>query len=214
MGADIGAIASKASNGFIELLAAGAVEGVVVSIVMPFRLDLTGGVGVLPLDLLGFCSPNLIKASTVRSRLPLNPFRTVEFRLSSGNPISRKVASLESSPSPDVWILEPKTLEGLFNRGGEDASFEKLPIPGETGGVRFFGEVAALRSPKPKRPVGFGGNGGGLSSELVLPVFWRVPNRGSVIYIRCSYFCRMYRSMAPSTSSTSTGIWGFTFRGL
>ena len=76
------------------------------------------------------------------------------------------------------------------------------------------GEVAALRSPNPKRPVGFGGSGGGRSSELVLPVFCRVPGRESFRYILCSYFARMYLSMALSTSSISMGICGFTLRGL
>lgn len=168
---------------------------------------------MLPLDLPAFCSPNLINASTVRSRLPLRPFRTVELRLSSGKPISRSVASFESSPSPEDCMLVPNTLDCLFTRGGE-VSCPKPPIPGDTGGVRFLGDAAAFRSPNPKRPVGFGGNGGGLSSELVLPVFCRVPGRISCMYTRCSYFCRMYLSMAPSTSSTSMGICGLTFRGL
>lgn len=75
------------------------------------------------------------------------------------------------------------------------------------------GEVAALRRPNPKR-VGFGGSGGGRSSELVLPVFCRVPGLESFRYIRCSYLARMYRSMALSTSSMSMGICGLTLRGL
>lgn len=168
---------------------------------------------MLPLDFPGFCSPSLIKASTVRSRLPLSPFSTVELRFSSGKPISRKVANLDSNPSPEVCILDPNTLDGLLTRGG-DVSCPKLPRPGDTGGVRFRGDVAALRNPNPKRPVGFGGNGGGRSSELVLPVFCRVPGRVSFMYILCSYFCRMYLSMALSTSSISMGIWGFVLRGL
>jgi hypothetical protein len=76
------------------------------------------------------------------------------------------------------------------------------------------GEVATLRNPNPKRPLGLGGNGGGLSSELVLPVFCRVPGRESLRYILCSYFALMYRSMAPSTSSISMGICGLMLRGL
>jgi hypothetical protein len=47
----------------------------------------------------------------------LSPFSTVELRFSSGNPISRSVASFDSSPSPVT--LEPKTLDGLFNLGGD-----------------------------------------------------------------------------------------------
>lgn len=76
------------------------------------------------------------------------------------------------------------------------------------------GEVAALRNPSPKRPVGLGGNGGGRSSELVLPVFCRVPGRESFMYTLCSYFALMYLSMALSTSSMSMGICGLTLRGL
>ena len=83
----------------------------------PLTSSLSGGVGVLPRDLPGFCSPSLIKASTALSRFPLSPFSTVELRFSSGNPISRSVASFDSSPSPVT--LEPKTLDGLFTLGGE-----------------------------------------------------------------------------------------------
>lgn len=168
---------SKASNGFVE---AAAADGLfVLSKLRPLVLGFAGGVGVFPLDFPWFCSPSRIKASTVRSKLPLSPFKTVELRLSSGKPMSRSVASFDSSPSPDVFTLDPKTLDALFTRGG-DVSSPKPPRPGETGGVRFRGEVAAFRNPKPKRPVGFGGSGGGLSSELVLPVFCRVPGRESV----------------------------------
>ena len=175
--------------------------------------SLSGGVGVLPLDLPGFCSPSLIKASTARSRLPLRPFSTVALRFSSGNPMSRNVASLDSSPSPVT--LEPKTLDGLFNLGGESLCAPKLVKPGEMGGVTLGGCVAAFRNPNPSTLFGFGGSGGGLSStELELPVFDRVPGRESVMYSRCSYFCRMYLSMAPSTSSMSMGICGFMLRGL
>ena len=85
----------------------------------PLVVGLVGGVGVLPLDLTGFCSPSRIKASTARSRFPFRPLSTVELRLSSGNPMSRSVASFESMPSPDVCMFEPKTLEALFTRGGE-----------------------------------------------------------------------------------------------
>lgn len=82
------------------------------------------------------------------------------------------------------------------------------------GGVTLWCCVV-FRNPKPSALFGFGGNGGGLSStELELPVFDRVPGRESVIYSRCSYFCLIYLSIAPSTSSTSMGICGFWFRGL
>jgi hypothetical protein len=86
---------------------------------MPLVEDFMDGVGVLPLDLATFCSPNRIKASTARSRFPLSPLSTVELRLSSGKPISRSVVSFESIPSPEVCMLEPKTLDGLLTRGGD-----------------------------------------------------------------------------------------------
>jgi hypothetical protein len=96
---------------------AGAVLG--VSKEMPLEVGCVDGVGVLPLDLPGSCSPNLIKASTALSKFPFSPFSTVELRLSSGKPISRSCASFESMPSPEVCMLEPKTLEGLLIRGGD-----------------------------------------------------------------------------------------------
>lgn len=207
-----GATMSRASNGFIDVVAAGAVG--VLSMEIPLTPDLVGGVGVVPLDLTGFCSPNLIKASTALSRLPFNPFSTVLLRFSSGKPMSLNVANLESNPSPDVLTLDPNTLDGLFTRGGELSPLNP-PIPGETGGVALRGKVEDFWRPNPNRFVGFGGSGGGLSSwELVLPVFCRVPGRESVRKARSWYFCLMYLSMALSTSSMSIGICGFTFRGL
>lgn len=117
---------SRASNGLVDTAAAGAV--CVLSKVRPLALGLVGGVGVVPRDFeVWFCSPSLIKASTVRSKLPLRPFNTVELRLSSGKPMSRNVASFESSPSPEVWMVDPNTLDGLFTRGGE-ASWPKVPV--------------------------------------------------------------------------------------
>ena len=152
----------------------------------PFTPFFAGGVGVVRPDFPEFCSPSRINASTVRSRLPFKPFSTVELRLSSGKPMSRSVASLESSPSPEVWTFDPKTRDGLFTRGGEVSC--PNPRPGDTGGDL---DVDVFRNPNPKRPVGFGGSGGGLSSELVLPVLCRVPGCEAFMNMRCSYFCRM-----------------------
>lgn len=179
----------------------------------PLTSSLSGGVGVLPLDFPGFCSPSLISASTALSRLPLSPLSTVEFRLSSGKPISRRVASFDSNPSPVT--LEPKTLDGLLTRGGDTSPPWKLLIPGEMGGVMLLCCAEPFRSPNPSPLVGFGGSGGGLSStELELPVLDRVPGLESVMNSLCSYFCLTYRSIAPSTSSISMGICGLTLRGL
>lgn len=96
--AGIGATASKASNGFIDCVAAGAVF--VRVMLMPLTGFSGGGGAVFPV-IPGFCSPSLISASTARSRLPFSPFKTVAFRFSSGNPISLRVANFESRPSPD-----------------------------------------------------------------------------------------------------------------
>lgn len=172
---------------------------------------------MLPRAVAAFPSPNLIKASTVLSRLPLRPFNTARFLFSSGNPISFRIVSFESNPSPDPPTLDPKTLEALFTLGG-DGSCENPPKLGETGGVTFLdtGKVEeAARRPKPNLFPGFGGRGGGRSStELVLPVFCRVPGRESTVNALCSYFCRIYRSIAPSTSSISIGICALTFLAL
>ena len=76
----------------------------------------------------------------------------------------------------------------------------------------------AARSPKLNLLPGLGGSGGGRSSVelvLVLPVFCRLPRLVPLPEkMRCSYFCLMNLSKAPSTSSTSTGMDGFTFWGL
>jgi hypothetical protein len=63
---------------------------------------------------------------------------------------------------------------------------------------------------KPTRLGVLGGRGGGVSSDSVLPVLCRLP----VLKVRFMYFCRMYRSMAPSISSASTGSCTFLFWGL
>lgn len=106
----------------------------------PSDTGFAGGVGVLPLERPLFCSPNLINASTARSRLPFKPFNTVEFRFSSGNPMSLRVASLDSIPSPEVLILDPKTRDALFTLGGDALSPNPLrpgETPGDIGGVVF-----------------------------------------------------------------------------
>jgi hypothetical protein len=167
-------------------------------------------------------SPSFISASTARSKFPLSPFSTVAFRFSSKKPISLSVASLDSKLSPGRSIFEPNTRDGLLTLGGLESLPTSAPKLGDMGGVSFpdegrdIGKVdEAARNPNPNFFVGLGGSGGGRSStELVLPVFCLVPGLESVLKTRCSYFCRMYRSIAPSTSSTSIGIEGLMLRGL
>ena len=130
---------SNASKGFVDVVALGVRRE--LSKESPLVGDLAGGVGVFPLDLPLFCSPSLMSASTALSRFPFKPFRTVEFFFSSGKPISLRVASFDSSPSPDVLTLDPKTLDGLFTLGGEVFSPNPLrpgDMPGEIGGVVFL----------------------------------------------------------------------------
>ncbi len=79
-------------------------------------------------------SPSLTSASTVRSTLPLSPLSTVEFRLSSENPISRNEASLDSKLSPVAPTDAPNTLDGLFTRTGEGDLVGALRPTGDSGG--------------------------------------------------------------------------------
>lgn len=168
-------------------------------------------------------SPNLIKVSTDFSKFPLSPLSTVTLRFSSGKPMSFNVWSFVSKLSADALrTLCPNTLDALFTLGGEESPnpLRPTPTPGDDGGLAESGFGAGkvaeeARSPNPKRFPGFGGSGGGRSSaELVLPVLCLVPGRDSPEKALCSYFCRMKRSNAPSTSSTSIGMFGFTLFGL
>lgn len=172
----------------------------------PFALVSSVGAGVLRSEgcWLPPSPPSRINASTVRSRSPFRLFSTVAFRLSSENPISLSVDSLTSNPSPVPGTLDPNTLDGLFVLGGDGS---RDPLEGRAEDVE--------RRPIPAFLVGLGGGGGGRSSaELVLPVFCLVPTPEPAMYILCSYFCLIYLSIAPSISSTSIGMEGFTFLGL
>ena len=82
---------------------------------------------------------------------------------------------------------------------------------------REIGNVEdAARKPGMTLGVFFGGGGGGRSSdEFVLPVPCREAGcELSTLNVLCWYFSLMKRSIAPSTSSTSMGIFGLTLRGL
>jgi hypothetical protein len=69
-------------------------------------------------------SPSLTRDSTVLSRFPLRPFRTVAFFLWSGNPISRSMTSLDSNGSLISPTLVPNTRDCLLDgTGGEGASY-------------------------------------------------------------------------------------------
>ncbi len=75
-----------------------------------FVLDPTGVV----LRESGAPSPNLTKDSTVRLKSPLKRFKTAAFLLSSGKPISRKVASFSSLTLPLSLSSLTLGLDGLF----------------------------------------------------------------------------------------------------
>ena len=140
----------------------------------------------------------------VLSRSPLSPFNTVEFLLSSGKPISRNVASLESIVSSDAAAVY--TREGLLTSTRTGAGGDSI--------AGLMGAVCA-RKVKPNRFPVFGGNGGGESSDSLPPVLSRLGGRGlPSANDRCSYFCLMNRSIAGSTSSASMGIEGLIFLGL
>ena len=97
---------------------------------------------------------------------------------------------------------------------------------GDKGGVKLLfcfdrrgSDELAERRLKPNRFAGFGGRDGGSSCQLpvpVLPVSCLPGAAGAppVEKTRCSYFCRMYRSIAGSTSSASIGRSARTLRGL
>ena len=104
---------------------------------------------------------------------------------------------------------------------GEGTAEIRVERSGEGGGESIScresgsAEDADLKPRLYRFPV-LGGSGGGCSSELRgLAISWRIgfwtvsPER-----VRLSYFCRMYRSIAASISSTSSGTDGLTFFGL
>lgn len=105
-----------------------------------------------------------------------------EFRFSSAKPISRNVANFDSIFSAPPPTFVPNTLDCLLTRSGGDGGYA-LAVSGEVGGdicecLVVGREDETDRRPKLKRFPGFGGNGGGWSSELrVLPVSWRTAGR-------------------------------------
>lgn len=210
------------SNGLLDLSARGVVR--VLSIVSPFEKPISanglGGRGLWAREELLLPSPSRTKVSTDFSTLPSSPRSTCMFLLSSGNPMSLRYANFVSNPSSRLPPTSaPRNLAGFLSFGGGEGSRPNPLSPGETGGLRVLEragkvEEAARKLGKWNRLLGFGGRGGGRSSELVLPVFWRDPGAESPANILCSYFCLIKRSITPSTSSASMGIAGLVFRGL
>ena len=147
-----------------------------------------------------------------RSRSPPKPFNTLVFRLSSEKPISFSVTSFHSMPSSRTPMLAPKIRDCLFV-----VSYFFLPNEGELFPPES-GSAEEERKPKPNFRPGFGGGGGGLSSELAVPpvyVLCAADRAGApAAKALCSYFCLMNRSIAESTSSTSIGTWGRELPGL
>ena len=124
-------------------------------------------------------SPSRTSASTVLSRFPLTPFRTMEFRWSSVKPMSWSWASFLSMSSEFSYCtLAPKPFDDLFRRGDPGLIFDKSR--GEGRG-RVAASLFALDDRgnideadlKPNLLGVLGGRGGGVSSDSVLPVLWR-----------------------------------------
>jgi hypothetical protein len=144
------------------------------------------------------------------SRLPPSPFKTVMFLLSSLNPISRSLAIFASKSSePSAPTAVPNTRDGLFLLGGDgDLSRES----GRAASRRALEDNGKIDEAdlKPNLLPGFGGSGGGWSSEFVLPVFCRA----CALIALSWYFCLINLSIAESASSASNGTGGLVFSGL
>lgn len=167
--------------------------------------------------------PKRTRASIEPDRLPFISLRTNEFLLASVKPISRREAILALKASSCAFPTdEPKTREALLTLGGESGT--SSPLRGGDIGAAYLSirgrvKVAdADRRAKPNLLPGFGGNGGGWSSDeltLAFPVLCDAalrpaPPENSLN----SYLRRMKRSMTPPASSTSTGISGLVLLGL
>lgn len=218
---------SSVSQGFSAPGAATAASGGLRrSMASPVKLALPALTGVRVREGGFAVSPSWTNASIARSRFPSVFLSTTEFRLVSGKPISLRVASFESKVSSWLRTAEPRTLEGLFALGG-DARPSDPVRDGDKGGVNllcFWCRVKvalAERKLMPNFLLGFGGSGGGWSScELVLrvAVYWGLCRVGCIPLAEekalSSYFWRINLSIAPSASSMSMGMSGWTFRGL
>lgn len=183
---------------------------------------------MIDLDIGLVCSPNRTRASTALSKFPFMLLRISVFLPLSGKPMSRRCASFALKLLSTVVIFIPNKRLGLFSLFGLGRSMFLSPLyAGDSGGVKRSGFGLGNvelddRRVNPNFFVGFGGRSGGSSlqeprSVPVLPVFClaagalpRLPSDSA----RVSYFCRIYFSIAASTSSASTGISGLTFLGL
>lgn len=160
-----------------------------------------------------FPSPNLTKVSIDFSRLPPSPFSTAKFLFSSANPISRSFAILASKSSfPYSPTAAPNTLDCLLRFGDGVFSFSASKSCRAAASRLDFDESGNIEEAdlNPNLLPVFGGNGGGWSSEFVLPVLCLA---GAFTDLS-TYFCLMNLSNAESASSTSNGIGGFVFWGL
>lgn len=171
------------SNGLLDLSPRGVIR--VLSTVRPFVKPFVkpmsanglGGRGLCVRDELLLPSPNLTNVSTDFSTLPSRPRSTCMFLLSSANPISLKYANFVSNPSSRLAPTSaPRNLAGFLSFGGGDGSRPNPLNPGEVGGLSVLDRTGKLddaprRLGKWNLLLGFGGRGGGRSSELVLPVF-------------------------------------------
>ena len=167
-----------------------------VRVVVKFGVErLTSGkddnAGALGFDPVVVPSPSLTSDAMALSRSPFSPFKTLELRLSSGNPISFKVTNFHSKPSSVTPILAPNTLDCLLIRIGEGIPeglrYGSGDKDGESSERLETGRAdEADRNPNLKRLEGFstfsffGGGGGGSSSEPPVKwvIGWRETARG------------------------------------
>ena len=81
-----------------------------------------------------FPSPSLTRDSIARSRLPPSPFNMLELRLSSGKPMSLRIANFDSMLSPTPLKVASSTLGCLFTPIDEGAGAYSLRPFGDVGG--------------------------------------------------------------------------------
>jgi hypothetical protein len=171
------------SNGLLEVFV--EIVGPVRSIVRP----VVGVIGVRDREEgpenspdfssgVNFPSPSRTKVSIDFSRFPLSPLRTATFLLSSVNPISLNFTSFDSnSVPPSAPTAVPKTLDGLFLLGLGDLFLTGSGLLDSwacLAAASFFAfeDIGSIDETdrKPNLLPVFGGGGGGMSSEFVLPV--------------------------------------------
>lgn len=153
-------------------------------------------------------SPSFTRVSMDFSKFPLCPLRTDAFLFSSAKPISRSWANFVSRSSGS-----PSTFEALFLLSGEGGRGGcSYSLCAAAAWRRAFDDRGKIDEAdlKPNLCPGFGGRGGGWSSEFVLPVLCLTGGFAALSW----YFCLMNLSIAESVSSASKRTGGRWFWAL